>query len=81
MNVFLGEAGPCTNYKCEYGGVCVERQGRPVCECPDCPSQRDPVCGDNGLSYDNECLLKAEACRLRRLITMQYKGKCSKFLN
>ncbi|KAB7496788.1 Follistatin [Armadillidium nasatum] len=72
-----GEEGPCSDFTCEFGAVCVDRQGRPVCECPDCPAQLDPVCGSDGLSYDNECFLRSEACRQRRTIDIKYRGKCS----
>ncbi|KAG0728646.1 Agrin [Chionoecetes opilio] len=72
-----GEEGPCAGHKCDHGGVCVERQGRPVCECPQCPSNLDPVCGADGISYDNECRLRAEACRIRRAIAVRYRGRCN----
>ncbi|XP_050719892.1 agrin-like isoform X2 [Eriocheir sinensis] len=72
-----GEEGPCAGHQCEHGGVCVERQGRPVCECPHCPAHLDPVCGADGISYNNECHLRAEACRIRRPIAVRYRGRCN----
>ncbi|CAL4063228.1 unnamed protein product, partial [Meganyctiphanes norvegica] len=71
-----GEEGICAGHICGIGGVCLERQGRPVCECPQCPPQEGPVCGEDGISYDNECELRAEACRAQRKLNIRYPGKC-----
>lgn len=70
--------GPCRSHACDYGAQCIERGGRAECECPVCPAEFDPVCGSDGISYDNECKLKLEVCQHRREIQILYKGVCSK---
>ncbi|XP_060515918.1 agrin-like isoform X3 [Cylas formicarius] len=72
-----GERGPCNEHKCQYGATCVERSGTAHCECPVCPSEFDPVCGSDGISYGNECKLRLEACKHRRDITILYGGPCN----
>lgn len=50
------------------------------CVCPEkCPSEKDPVCGDNGETYDNECQLKLESCKTKQPIIVSSKGECGKF--
>nr|CAD7588244.1 unnamed protein product [Timema genevievae] len=70
--------GPCASYTCEFGGLCVERSGKAVCECPVCPAEFDPACGSDGISYGNECKLRLEACQHTRKIDVLYKGLCRK---
>ena len=38
-------------------GVQIAYKGRCTCACP---RDRNPVCGSNGLTYDNACLAKCE---------------------
>nr|CAD7261621.1 unnamed protein product [Timema shepardi] len=72
-----GGMGPCASYTCEFGGLCVERSGKAVCECPVCPAEFDPACGSDGISYGNECKLRLEACQHTRKIDVLYKGLCN----
>ncbi|KAJ9583858.1 hypothetical protein L9F63_021797, partial [Diploptera punctata] len=72
-----GGAAPCRTHQCDYGAKCVERGNLPVCECPVCPAEFDPVCGSDGISYGNECKLRLEACQHHRDIVLLYKGLCN----
>ncbi|GBN68552.1 Agrin, partial [Araneus ventricosus] len=74
-----GDTGPCHNYVCSFGAMCVLQNGRPSCECPTCPERFEPVCGSDGMSYTNECKMKREACEQRKEISIAYMGLCSKF--
>ncbi|KAK7792852.1 hypothetical protein R5R35_009634 [Gryllus longicercus] len=72
-----GGQGPCATHVCEFGAQCVERAGQAACVCPSCSAEFDPVCGSDGISYDNECRLRLEACQHRRHIKLLYKGRCT----
>ncbi|GBN89747.1 hypothetical protein AVEN_197574-1 [Araneus ventricosus] len=73
-----GEKGTCFEHECEYGALCLMKKRRPVCECPECAEEFDPVCGTDGISYINECKLNKEACEQRKKIAVAYQGLCSK---
>ena len=46
-------------------------------ECPnDCGKDFAPVCGSNGRTYNNHCLLKQESCNKRIRITKASDGPC-----
>ncbi|KAF8790959.1 Agrin like protein [Argiope bruennichi] len=71
------EKGTCFEHECEYGALCLMKKRRPVCECPECAEEFDPVCGTDGISYINECKLNKEACEQRKKIAVAYQGLCS----
>ncbi|EGI60511.1 Agrin [Acromyrmex echinatior] len=72
-----GSRGPCSEKMCQWGAICAEIAGNAVCECPTCPAEFQPVCGDDGISYSNECKLRLEACQHRREIRVLYQGLCN----
>lgn len=64
---------------CQWGAICAETGGTAICECPTCPAEFQPVCGDDGISYGNECKLRLEGCKHRREIRVLYQGLCSEY--
>ncbi|XP_067207512.1 agrin-like isoform X4 [Linepithema humile] len=72
-----GSRGPCSEKVCQWGAICAESGGNAVCQCPTCPAEFQPVCGDDGISYGNECKLRLEACQHRREIRVLYQGLCN----
>ena len=41
-----------------------------------CTADYSPVCGSDGKTYANQCILKAEACLQKTTITVTKAGKC-----
>ncbi|XP_067139289.1 agrin-like isoform X1 [Centruroides vittatus] len=72
-----GIKGPCSNVRCEFGAMCVIKGEEPVCECATCSGEFQPVCGSDGISYNNECKLKREACEQKTQISINYHGLCN----
>lgn len=67
----------CTNHVCQNEAArCVIQDGQPVCVCPACSEEYQPVCGSNGVSYMNECKMKTENCEKSTNVTFAYAGLC-----
>jgi len=48
-------------------------------ECPTlCNRMSNPVCGSDGETYSNECMMKLKACERKIIITKTHKGECIK---
>eukprot|EP00090_Calanus_glacialis_P009747 TRINITY_DN18146_c0_g1_i1.p1 TRINITY_DN18146_c0_g1~~TRINITY_DN18146_c0_g1_i1.p1 ORF type:complete len:300 (+),score=69.35 TRINITY_DN18146_c0_g1_i1:195-1094(+) len=67
----------CQDIECSPGRECVSLGGAPTCVCrDDCPDHWKPVCGSDGVSYDNHCLLHKAACDSGKHITPTSRRFC-----
>ncbi|XP_076328006.1 agrin-like isoform X3 [Tachypleus tridentatus] len=73
--------GPCHDFECHSGAMCVVKKEKPVCECPTCSEEFQPVCGSDGILYSNPCKLKKESCERRTNIEIVYDGRCDRCEN
>lgn len=69
---------PCRYVSCEHPQVCrldYERRARCVCS-EFCGEDYAPVCGSDGRTYANECLLRRQACRTMPGLRIVFRGRC-----
>ena len=53
--------------------------GKAICRCPVvCTKEYDPVCGSDGRTFPNPCVVKYESCLKQRNITIVHYGHCGK---
>ena len=74
---------PCAGVQCKEPKKCkADSRGNPRCVCPDerdCPMTVHTVCGSDGKTYLNECVMKAKACLRETSVYIVRDGYCGKY--
>lgn len=75
---------PCDKVKCRPMEECsVDRNGQPTCKCPHyCEPVVRYVCGNDSVTYDNECALRKKTCEAHQgpYVVVQHQGHCGELL-
>ncbi|CAE1274765.1 unnamed protein product [Acanthosepion pharaonis] len=73
----LSGTNPCRKLKCNKFKRCNITHGVAECVCPTyCEPVLRPVCGSDGITYDNECQLQKDACQNEHHVTIKQRGPC-----
>ncbi|KAJ8259664.1 hypothetical protein GJAV_G00172040 [Gymnothorax javanicus] len=76
-DIHIQHRGPCAEScrNCSFGAICDGQTGR--CVCPtECVDSLQPVCGSDGVTYENECQLNVQACTQQRHLKVVSPGEC-----
>ena len=77
--ILILATAPCDTANCDSQATCEVKDNKAKCICPseaDCPWKVDLICGSDGQSYLNECVMKTKACKAGKKVTRKRRGYC-----
>jgi len=70
---------PTQEKECPPIALTIAKQdGNQECYCLPCNQDYQQVCGDDGVTYGNECEMKYTACDMDKQIVARKQGPCGK---
>uniref|UniRef100_A0AAQ6AC73 Agrin n=1 Tax=Amphiprion ocellaris TaxID=80972 RepID=A0AAQ6AC73_AMPOC len=75
--IHIQHKGPCDEAcaNCSFGAICDAQSG--LCVCPsECVESHQPVCGNDGTTYNSECELHVRACTEQMELRVVSQGEC-----
>ncbi|XP_015793858.1 agrin-like [Tetranychus urticae] len=74
---FQGKCDPCEEVQCPASQICqLDDNRNPICRCNAVEEEIIIICGSDGKTYTNECILRVEACKARKSLRILYNGEC-----
>lgn len=68
------QLNPCPD---PYAICSISDDGERECTCPEiCTADYSPVCGTDGQTYSNLCMMRVSACKQGMMIKVKSPGKC-----
>ena len=82
MSIHLLGSNTCQNIQCHDGKVCLTDPATNSPRCSSCTnvpcnsSIDHQVCGTDGKTYKNWCVMHQQACTTRKVIDLYHSGRC-----
>jgi hypothetical protein len=84
MSSLADFSGPCSRKPAckNYAKCALKDDGKEECICPtlsNCPKEIKPVCGQDGVTYINDCFRKVASCKRKKLVQLAHPGACGMY--
>ena len=81
FSLFSADLYACQGMKCQLYAECkTNDNGEPACVCEAfrCDEKSGPLCGTDGVTYPNECVLQKTSCANKTNVSVLKRTQCGK---